>query len=224
MAVLDACLETGVQAFVHGGSSSEYGYLDHPANERHCIAPNSVYAIGKAAATHYCRLIALKHDIHAVTLRLYSIYGPYEEPSRLIPTLLVHGRRGLLPPLVSPRTARDFVYVDDAIEAMVRVAETTGIERGSILNVCSGICTDMTTVIDSVRQLLGISAEPVWDTMPARPWDTNVWVGDPERMARATGWRATIPLGDGLRRTLDWLCESPERVRSYEQDAFGPKV
>jgi nucleoside-diphosphate-sugar epimerase len=54
---------------------------------------------------------------HASTLRLYSAYGPFEDPGRLIPRLIVHRLRGGLPPLASPDTARDYVYVDDVSEA-----------------------------------------------------------------------------------------------------------
>ena len=121
-ALLDACVEAGVERFVQTGSSSEYGYKDHAASELEVLDPNSHYAITKAAATHYCTYTARTTGIRAVTARLYSVYGPYEEPSRLIPTLLVHGLKGKLPPLVSPATARDFVHVDDAVRALLELA------------------------------------------------------------------------------------------------------
>ena len=102
MTLLDACAEAGVEAFVYTGSSSEYGYKDHPPREDEMLEPNSHYAITKAAATHYCQFVAVQHDINAIAVRLYSIYGPFEDPSRLMPTLIDHGLRGTLPPLVSP--------------------------------------------------------------------------------------------------------------------------
>src|SRR5262249_5612399 len=123
--LLDACAEIGVESFVQTGSSSEYGYKDHPPAEDEALEPNSHYAVTKAAATHYCQFTARQHNLHAVTTRLYSIYGPWEEPTRLIPTLIIRGLKGNLPPLVSPRTARDFVYVDDAVEALLQVASQT---------------------------------------------------------------------------------------------------
>ncbi|HEY3453465.1 MAG TPA: NAD-dependent epimerase/dehydratase family protein, partial [Bryobacteraceae bacterium] len=135
-ALLDASAAAGVQAFIQAGSSSEYGYKDHPAAEEEALEPNSHYAITKAAATHYCQLSARRLDFNAVTVRLYSIYGPYEDPNRLIPTLILHGLRGSLPPLVSPRIGRDFVYVDDAVDAMLRIAEAPSIPRGAIYNIC----------------------------------------------------------------------------------------
>ena len=198
--LLDVCAETGIDAFVQTGSSSEYGYKDHPAAEHETLEPNSPYAVTKAAATHYCQLIARQRNMHAVTVRLYSIYGPYEEPTRLIPTLIVQGFEGKLPPLVSPRTARDFVYVDDAVEAILQVASEPALPRGSIYNVCTGQQSSLEFVVSVARHLLGITAEPVWSSMLGRSWDTDVWVGSPIALERDTGWRAGIDVATGLRK------------------------
>ena len=206
-ALLDACAEFGVEAFIQTGSSSEYGFKDHPAREDELLEPNSAYAVSKAAATHYCQFLARNLKMNAITLRLYSIYGPYEEPTRLVPSLITRGLNGRLPPLVQPRTARDFVYVDDAVDAMLRVAATAGIPPGSIYNVCTGTQTDLATIVAEIREILSIQAEPVWDTMAARAWDTSAWVGDPAAILRDAGWRAETGLRDGLRKTVRWFRE-----------------
>ena len=75
---------------------------------------------------------------HAPTLRLYSAYGPFEDPGRLIPRLIVHGLRGGLPPLASPDAARDYVYVDDVSEAYVAAASGPRDAGGSVYNVGTG--------------------------------------------------------------------------------------
>jgi nucleoside-diphosphate-sugar epimerase len=214
-ALLDVCTETGVEAFVQTGSSSEYGYKDHRTAEDELLEPNSHYAITKAAATHYCQSTARQRDIHAVTVRLYSVYGPYEEPVRLIPTLIVFGSEGKLPPLVSPRIARDFVYVDDAVDAMVRVASQTSLPRGSVYNVCTGRQSDLEFVVSVARRILGIAGEPVWSSMEPRSWDTDVWVGSPARMECATGWHAIVDVEQGIEKTLAWFREKPQRLSFY---------
>jgi len=217
MALMDACAEAGVEAFVQTGSSSEYGWKDHAPHEDERVEPNSVYAISKAASTHYCQMLARMRDLNAITLRLYSIYGPYEEPTRLVPTILIYGNRGGLPPLVSPKTARDYVYVEDAVDAIMHVAGAAGIPRGSVYNLCTGIQTELATLVAHARELLKIPAVPVWGTMPPRPWDTDVWVGDPSTMENETGWRATTSLREGLERTLQWLRGSPGQLAFYER-------
>jgi dolichol-phosphate mannosyltransferase len=216
-ALLDACAETGVEAFVQTGSSSEYGYKNRPAVEDEALAPNSHYAITKAAATQYVQFTARQRNLHAVTLRLYSIYGPYEEPTRLIPTLLALGFEGRLPPLVSPRTARDFVYVDEAVDAMIEVARQISLPRGAVYNVCSGQQSSLESVVLAARRILGVGPEPVWSSMQARSWDTDVWVGSPAAMESSTGWRTTVDLVEGLEKTVAWFRENPQWLRYYSR-------
>jgi len=220
VALLDASARVGIEAFVQTGSSSEYGYKDHPSSEDELLEPNSDYAITKAAATHYCGHTARKLNINAVTVRLYSIYGPYEDPSRLIPTLLMHGLRGGLPPLVSPHIGRDFVYVDDAVEAILRVAAAPDVPRGKIYNICSGVQSNLAQIVDIARKILAIGVEPSWSTMPARSWDTDRWVGSPERMFTEIGWRAKTSLEAGLRTTAAWLSQDEEQ-RFYAARVFS---
>jgi len=122
-----ACLRPGFDAFVNAGSSSEYGFKKRAPTEREWVEPNSHYAIAKVAATHFCRFTARSERVSIATLRLYSVYGPWEEPGRLMPTLIVQGLAGRLPALVEPRIARDYVYVDDVCDAFVRAAAKPGI-------------------------------------------------------------------------------------------------
>ena len=219
VALLDACTDVGMEAFVHAGSSSEYGYKDHAAHEDEIIHPNSEYAITKAAATHYCQLVAAQKGVRACTARLYSIYGPYEEPTRLIPTLIIHGLGGRLPALAAPDIGRDFVYVEDAVEAMIRIA-TRG-QAGAVYNVCTGVQSTLRSVVDAARRLMNISAEPDWTTMPARSWDTNVWFGLPEHTEREVGWHAQFGFGAGLEQTVEWMLKHPAVRTFYEERIFG---
>lgn len=213
-ALVDACAALGMEAFVHAGSSSEYGYKDHAACEDEIIRPNSHYAITKAAATHYCQLTAAQRNLNAITLRLYSIYGAYEQPQRLIPALVIHGLRGGLPPLVSPHTARDFVYVDDAVDAILHIAAAG--RPGAIYNVCTGVQSTLREVVEIARRVLDIRAEPAWTSMASRPWDTDMWIGSPDFTARETGWRPQVDLSAGLQQTVEWIAEHPSMREFYE--------
>lgn len=214
--LIQCCAESGVRFLANVGSSSEYGYKTRVAREDDLLEPNSHYAITKAAATHYCRYVAKSSDLHCITLRLYSIYGPYEEPTRLIPSLLVRGLRGVLPPLVAPDTARDFVHVDDAVEALVLAARPGATTPGATYNVSSGVQTTLAEVVDRVRRSLHVDAEPVWGSMRQRDWDTNVWCGDSSALRRDTGWEPRIDLTRGLKLTVDWLQANPRWLDHYE--------
>jgi dolichol-phosphate mannosyltransferase len=197
-------LRAGARVVV-AGSSSEYGLKDHAPSEDELPAPNSAYAAAKAEAT------ALAVEQGAVVLRLYSAYGPWEEPDRLVPTLLGRALEGELPPLVSPRIARDFVHVDDVCEAFVTAARDA--PAGRVYNVGSGRQTTIAEIVDVVRRLAGVETEPDWGSMPDRGWDTETWVANPERIREELGWEARIVLEEGLDRTLAWLRREAPRER-----------
>lgn len=211
----EAASRTGVEALVHAGSSSEYGFQTGPPAESERPEPNSAYAVGKLAATTYCAHVARRDRRRMVTLRLYSVYGPYEEPGRLVPTLVARGLRGELPPLVDPDTARDFVYVEDVSDAFVRAAEAD-IAAGAIFNIGSGRQTTIDELVQAARRVLAIDAEPSWGGFPARAWDTDTWVSDPRRAEEELGWSATTSVEEGLELTASWMRTSPAAVDRYE--------
>jgi nucleoside-diphosphate-sugar epimerase len=214
ISLIEACLETDVAAFVNTGSSSEYGYKDHPPTEETWLEPNSYYAVTKASATLFCRFTAQRTGRAISTLRLYSAYGPYEEPTRLIPTLLVHGLRGKLPPLVDPTTARDFVFVEDVVDAFLLAAR---LGANEVFNVGTGRQTTIAEIVEVARRQLGVAAEPRWGSMAPRSWDTNVWVADNARSQSQLGWLPRVALDDGVAATVAWLRAHPVLLSHYER-------
>ena len=200
---------------VHAGSSSEYGFKDHPPAEDELVEPNSHYAVTKVAATHLCRLAAATAGTRASTLRLYSIYGPWEEPGRLMPTLVARCRAGGWPPLVGPGTARDFVWVGDACDAFVRAAAAGGEVSGGVFNIASGIQTTLADLVATAGQVFAVGQEPEWGSMEARTWDTATWVGDPARALHQLGWRATTTIADGLTALQTWMDDHADIAERY---------
>lgn len=204
-ALLTAARQVEARAFVHAGSSSEYGRKAVAPREDEWLEPNSVYAVTKAAGSHLTAL-ACAQGLPAVTLRLYSIYGPWEDPGRLVPALVREALRDGLPPLVTPDTARDFVYVEDCCDAFVRAARRGAPGGpGATLNIGSGRQTRLDELVEIARQALSVEARPRWGTMDRRKWDASVWVSDPRAAFEHLGWEASTSLGDGLSATSAWL-------------------
>jgi dolichol-phosphate mannosyltransferase len=213
-----ACLRTGFEAFVNAGSSSEYGFKRRAPDERTWVEPNSHYAVTKVAATHFCRLTAAREHVKIATLRLYSVFGPWEDPGRLMPTMVVYGLDGALPPLVDPRVARDYVYVDDVSEAFVRAAVRPHPEPGPVFNVGTGTQTTIRQVVEVARRVLEIRERPRWGSMPNRQWDTSVWVSDSRAIRRALGWKPRYGVERGFRQMVAWMREEPARARWYRAE------
>jgi dolichol-phosphate mannosyltransferase len=210
-------LETGFEAFVNTGSSSEYGLKDHAPAETEGLEPNSYYAVAKASATMFCRYTAQHHRVHLVTLRLYSVYGPYEEPTRLIPTLIINGVEKRWPPLVSPDIARDYTYIEDVNRAYLLAATVPPHEWGAIYNVGTGVQTTLRQVADVARHSLQIPAEPAWGTMANRSWDTTTWVANNQAIQQHVGWRPAYDFAQGLQRTIEWFQSHPAMRAWYQE-------
>jgi UDP-glucose 4-epimerase len=213
----EACVRRGFDAFVHAGSSSEYGYKDHAPSEEEAPEPNSSYAVAKVTATLLCRHLALEHGLHLTTLRLYSVYGPWEDPRRLMPTLVAYGLRGELPRLVGPDTARDFVHVDDVCDALLLAAGKSVSDSSGIYNVGSGTQTSLRRVVELAREVFHISVAPDWGSHEPRPWDAEVWVSDPSKIKRELGWQPQRDLASGLAGLASWLAADPALSERYDR-------
>jgi len=219
--LVEVARRTGFEAFVNTGSSSEYGFKDTPPAEDEWLDPNSHYAVTKAAATLFCRFTARRYGLPLPTLRLYSVYGPWEEPSRLLPTLIARGFRGELPPLVSPDVARDYVYIEDVVDAYLLAATHSHSDPGVVYNVGTGVQTSLDEVVGIAREVLGITAEPAWGSMPNRAWDTTAWRADNRRLRERLGWQPRYGVVSGFRTMVSWFRNHPELTTRYRLPASG---
>lgn len=205
--LVEACAKVDFERFVNTGTSSEYGFKNAPPAETELLEPNSYYAVSKASSTLYCSYTSKALKRPMTTLRLYSVYGPYEEPTRLMPTLIRHGLAGTLPPLVSPDTVRDFVYADDVSEAYIRAATHPDLELGEVFNVGSGIQQSIRETVEIARDVLNIADTPRWGSMGGRLWDSSVWVADISRIRSRLGWEPKTDFKTGFARMAEWYKE-----------------
>ena len=219
--VAEAALDAGARAIVSAGSSSEYGLKDHAPPEHELPEPNSAYAVTKASATLLGGWLAGQRGAAITTLRLYSAYGPWEEPRRLMPALVAAGLDRRLPPLADPAIARDFVYVEDVCDAFLLAAEHAQPGSGAVYNVGSGRQTTLRELAGVAREVYGIEEQPAWAAFPARDWDTDVWVADARRAADELGWSARTPLEAGLAAFAEWMDEQPSPIAERYRTAVG---
>ena len=198
--------EEGIAAFVHAGSSSEYGSISAAPLEDTLCLPNSHYAVSKVAIANHLAYMGRHRNFPCVNLRLYAVYGPFEDTSRLIPTLLRNAVNGTLPPFVDAQTSRDFVHVDDACAAFVRAATAMNPDLyGESFNIGTGVKTTIAELATLTRTLYDIREEASFNTMDGRAWDLRDWYADPRKAFRMLGWKASIALADGLQTTARWI-------------------
>ncbi|MBP7652114.1 NAD-dependent epimerase/dehydratase family protein [Candidatus Dependentiae bacterium] len=206
--------DIGCSAFVQAGSSSEYGLNCSKPKETDELVPNSDYAVSKVGADYLIKFYGKIFNFPAVNLRLYSIYGPWEERDRFIPTLLFNCLKKKLPNFVDKNISRDFVYIDDATNAFVKSAlKVCRSNPGISLNVASGKKTTIEEAVQTAKKLFNINDEPVFGAMANRKWDLSNWYGDPAFAEKIMNWKYSISFEQGLSLTADWEKAAEDRLK-----------
>lgn len=212
--LVTALRDAGCDAFVQAGTSSEYGLNCAGPDESASLEPNSDYAVSKVATSYLMNYYGRLENFPCTHLRIYSVYGPWEERDRLVPRLISMGLQGRYPPLVDPHISRDFIYVDDCTRAFVRAALTTCRSGpGQIFNIATGSKTSLGEIALLVRALFSIPEEPEFGSMPNRRWDLSNWFGDPRLAHEKLGWTHRHSLEDGLRLTAEWERLADSQIR-----------
>lgn len=186
------------------GSSSEYGST-FPMQEEMLIAPNTPYGIAKAAQTFFAQYVSRYRNVPAVTLRFFSVYGPYEKPGRLICDVMLAMVRNQMLSLSSPDPRRDFIYMEDLIAALKKAREVPHIE-GEVFNVGSGIDYSIGDVIRLATTITGKTVPIKWGVEEKkRIFDANArWVADIGKIAKRLDWQPSYSLQKGLEKTYQW--------------------
>lgn len=212
-------LESAVAAprltrFVFASSSSVYGDAErYPTRETDLPQPVSPYGVTKLAAEHLCTLYARTYGLPTASLRYFTVYGPGQRPDMAFTRFCqaVHDDREI-ELYGSGEQVRDFTYVDDVVEANVRVA-LAGVENvppGAVLNVAGGA----STTVNEVLALLGtISGKEIRVARgPVVAGDVRRTGGNTSAIRKATGWVPQVGLEEGLAQQYEWATTSVPRT------------
>ena len=206
LSVLDKC---DYQLFVNMGSSSEYGNKVLAMNENDVLDPNSYHSFAKGAQTNLVQNYGLVENRPVITLRLFSVYGPHERQTRLIPAVINSCLNKQDLKLSSPNVVRDFIFVDDVVDICLKIDELKK-HTGQIFNVGTGKQTTIKRVVDIVSKLTDFEPKCLWNE-DARSWDGINWVADCLKTEKLLGWKSTTDIETGLRKTIEWFKNNEER-------------
>ena len=202
--LLQACNSINYELFVNTGSSSEYGFKKFAMRETDIVEPASYYAVTKCAQTLLCSHFAKQEKRPIVTIRPFSVYGPYEEPKRFIPTLMKALMFNEEMNLVSPDTARDYIYIDDMVDAYLKIEKLKN-NSGEYFNIGTGIQSTIKEAVEISKLITKKTAKFKWGTMENRNWDTNNWVADISKARQLLSWTPKITFEKGLMLTWNWF-------------------
>ena len=201
------------QRVVHVGSALEYGEASGDLDEESEERATTVYGRSKLAGTRALAGVCRERGLRGVTARLFMIYGPGEHSGRLLPSLMDAAQQGLSLDLTAGEQRRDFTYVDDVAEGLLRLGVSTG-PLGQVVNLATGRLTRVRDFAACAGRLLGMREEQLrFGALPTRGHEMQ---HDPvaiSRLRQRLGWSPCVSVETGLRRTLD------ERSQKRQEDS-----
>lgn len=215
--VLEAVRKSGCHRLVHTSTSEVYGTPDVlPITESHPLRGQSPYSASKIGADKLCESYYCSFDTPVVTLRPFNTYGPRQSARAVIPTILVQllqGAREIELGKLEPR--RDLTFVSDTVEGFL-AAGLVGDLEGETIQLGTGCAESIREVFAAAKRACGVEASVRVVQERVRPDRSEVMVlqADAGLAERLLGWRPSVTLEDGLRRTAGWVRENLHRFRA----------
>jgi UDP-glucose 4-epimerase len=205
VSVLEAMRDAGVTRVVFSSSGAVYGeQSSEPLREDMPPDPRSPYAVSKLAAEHYVRTTGILWNIETVSLRVFNTYGPGQQlPAShppVVPSLINSALKGSsIVVHGSGEQTRDYVYIDDVVDALVAASTAPNVDR-LVINVGSGEETSVNQLVESIGSAMGRSLTPLH--VPAQDGGVSRMCASLVRAQEKLNFQPKVSLVEGLRRTL----------------------
>lgn len=199
--LLMASQNINYKKFIIAGSSSEYGFKNKPMTETDYLFPNSYYSAAKGSATLLAQSYALEKNKPIAILRLFSVYGPFEENNRFIPTVIKKALNKEKILVTKEEVKRDFIFIDDVVSAFYKTMKTK-INKGEVINIGTGKQYSNKQVVRKIEKILKLKL--TLGTFPKRAWDTNNWVANNSKAKKMLKWNPKYSIEEGLKKTIEW--------------------
>lgn len=182
------------------GSREEYGNVNRKVDESYPTLPSTVYGQAKLSACWAALSLCQAYGMCASWIRTFGVYGPNDEPSRLISYLIREMSFGKNPKLTKCEQIVDYLYIDDAARGILSLAHT---QIPGIFNLGSGIAVSLKTVVETTRELVNPQIKPNYGIIDYHPSQTMYSHADITKITSLTGWKPKISLQEGLKLTVE---------------------
>ena len=211
MQVLLAARSAKIKRVVFAGSSSVYGDTEVlPKTEAMPTNPLSPYALQKLMGEMYLQMFTRLYGLETVTTRYFNVFGPRQDPgspySGVISLFIKALSDGTQPVIYGDgEQTRDFTYVTNVVDGVLRAAETPGV-GGEVFNVATSSRTSLNQLLATLKKIFGSSVEPIY--RESRAGDVRDSQADISKAQQMLGYQPTVGLEEGLRKTVDWFRNS----------------
>ncbi|MCC7011835.1 MAG: NAD(P)-dependent oxidoreductase [Planctomycetes bacterium] len=191
------------QALVHVGSALEFGTMDGNFTDPWACAPTTLYGRTKLEGSRNLREISVRRGLKAFTARLFTVYGPGEHNSRLVPTLLAASRESAPIPLTAGLQRRDFTFVSDVAHGLLRLALTHDPVPERAFNFATGSLTPVRQFVETAARVFGIERERLqFGALPTRAEEMSHDPVSISALERRLNWKPSTTIEQGLTETL----------------------
>jgi nucleoside-diphosphate-sugar epimerase len=205
--LLAASLDAGVECLVNTGSAhAEYGPGAQPMRESQRLAPSTYYGASKAGATLLVSAFGTAQRRNVITLRPLYVYGPGDWAFRFIPTAITACLRGDPLLLTSGGEKKNFVFVDDVVDAY-RLAALAHHDGAPVVNIGARAEATLGDVIRIVERCLGKRIHYVEGAYAQLQWPSDCWAAEIDLAEQLLGWQPTTDLEAGIRHAVVWMME-----------------
>lgn len=192
----------GASCFVGLGSQAEYGPCGGRIHESTPPFPTTVYGATKLGTGLVLNRLAASQNFAFSWLRLFSTYGPRDDPSWLIPYVTLQLLEGKRPALTEAEQKWDYLYVEDVAAGVIAALDNQA--RG-IFNLGSGIAVPLREIVTQVRDRISPALPLGFGEVPYRFDQVMHLEADISALRAVTGWRPVVNLADGIAETVDWF-------------------
>ena len=211
--LLECCKAHKVKKFVLASTSSLYASRDMPFIETAITdSPMAPYSASKKGAEAFCYAYHYLHDIDISILRYFTVYGPAGRPDMSILKFLRSMDLGKPIPLYGDGSqTRDFTYIDDIADGTIRALSPVGYE---VFNLGSDRPFKLNHVIGLLEKHLGKEAKI--KRYKLHPADVTATWANIEKAKKVLGWKPTMPLKEGIEKTVNWFIENREMIQKLD--------
>ena len=207
--LIEAARNTRVKLFINTGSSAEYGPKNSPMKESDSTNPNTFYSFTKLASTLYSQMATGSFNLPILTLRIFSPFGPYDDPSRLITYVSTRAIKNDPLFLSEPTSARDYIYISDVVDAYIKAIMSKS-AIGQIINIGSGHQTTVSRISKEILKITKSRSKIYWKSQPKRLQDSPVWQADIKKAIKLLKWQPRTKIYEGLKKTVTWFRDNSE--------------
>ena len=201
--LLDLFSSLPIKRFINVGSSDEYGLCSAPQSEIYAEQPFSTYSLAKTLSTHTVLARFRLTGFPGLVIRPFLLFGPMQDEKRFIPYVIKNCLEGRLFQLGRGDVDRDFLYITDAVDAIISLLECPNVS-GQVFNLASGMPMSISTAVDSIRNCLGGLGQPEYSVIDHRRGQNSCIYADISRITNAIGWTPKTSFLDGIEKTVSY--------------------